>query len=418
MTLVLLPLTLWLSAPQVPTQAGVEITRLLQSGHYLAALDAGERQALEGTSPMLLDLLGLVQSTVGLEEETLASFDAMGGTRRPALEASPLDGAQALAAIPTIVEAARGRRVVILNESHHRPRHRAFALELARALRDEGFDTFAAETFMDVAGLVERGYPTASTGFYTLEPVFAELVRGVLDLGYRPVPYEIEPSRAVAAGSPRERINRREVTQARNLLERVFEVDPDARLFVYVGYSHATEDWVDRGGEGEVAWMAARLAELTGFDPLTIDQTTALPRSEPAFEDPDWRRVADRLEGPALFRTESGEPFVTGSYAGKVDLQVFHPRTRLVHGRPDWLLPGRRAVSVPDPLVAKLARDERVLLQAFHADEGPDALPADQFVVTGTNDLPAFLLRPGDYRLAAQDETGETFARLEGLAVE
>ncbi|HEX6883539.1 MAG TPA: hypothetical protein VF530_09170 [Planctomycetota bacterium] len=416
----ILLLALQAPPPPPPAYPGAAIDAHVRAGRYLAALDEAEHRMLAGEDELLLDLFGLVQSYVGLERETLETFDSMGAPPPAvALGSSPVDDAVALDAIPALVEAARGRRIVILNESHHMPRHRAFALELARALRAEGFDTFAAETFQDVAATEARGWPEPDTGYYTAEPVFGELVRGVLALGYRPVAYEWHPT-ALPGADARTRINTRETAQAQNLLERVFQVDPEARLLVHVGYSHATEDWRDPGGPGEVAWMAARLAKLTGLDPLTIDQTVALPRSEPVHEDPHWRRAEERglLDGPKLLRRPDGAWVVVGSYAGKVDLQVFHPRTRPVHGRPDWLARGRRAVAVPSALAQELPGDERVLLQAFHAGESPRAIPADQFVLEPGTEPAHFLLVPGEYRLAVQDAGGRVLAALDGVRVE
>lgn len=422
MTTLLLCLALPL-APQVPPPPpafpGAAIDAHVRAGRYLAALDEAEHRMAEGEDELLLDLYGLVQSYVGQEEDMLATFDAMTGAAAPAVDASPVDEATALDAIPALVEAARGRRIVVLNESHHMPRHRAFALELARALRAEGFDTFAAETFQDAAGTEARGWPDPSTGYYTAEPVFGELVRGVLALGYRPVAYEWHPT-ALPGADARTRINVRETAQAQNLLERVFQVDPEARLLVYVGYSHAGEDWRDPGGPNELAWMAARLAQLTGLDPLTIDQTVTVPRSEARFEDPHWRRAEERglLDGPKLLRAADGSLVVVGSFAGKVDAQVFHPRTPPVHGRPGWLARGRRAVAPPPELAARIPADERVLLQAFHAGEGPRAIPADQLVVEPGRAPAAFLLFPGEYRLVLQDVAGKERAAVEGLRVE
>jgi len=422
--LVLLGLLLHALLSQSPAPGafpGAGFMNETRAGHYLAALLSIEAECQGGgpASEILQDTLGIGWSFVGDEERTLEVFDAMGSERHAALERSPLDEAQALDAIPAIVEAARGRRIVILNESHHMPRHRAFALELARALRAEGFDTFAAEAFADAEATAARGYPAADTGYYTMEPVFGGLVRGAIDLGYRLVAYEPVASHDPGR-SQLESIRLRETGQARNLVERVFEARPDARLFVHVGYSHATEDWIDPGGPNERAWMAARLGDLTGFDPLTIDQTTATPRSDPAFADPHWRRAAERgvLSGPKVFRLADGTPFVTGKYAGKVDLQVFHPPSRLEHGRPDWLARGRTALAVPEPLRAAAPAGERVLLQAFRADEGPDAIPADQMLLEPDAPAPVFLLPRGTYRLAVQDASGRRLASLESVTVD
>ena len=109
---------------------------------------------------------------------------------------------------------------------------------------------------------------------------------------------------------------------------------------------------------------------------------------------------------------------VVGSFAGKVDAQVFHPRTPPVHGRPGWLARGRSPVQVPTELATKIPSDERVLLQAFPAGEGSGAIPADQFAIEGGALPPWFLLAPGTYRLALQDVDGKTLATLDGVRVE
>jgi hypothetical protein len=414
----MLPSSIALLPVLLQATPGAAVQDHLRAGRYLAALAAAEHEQDGPSAEILLDLLGLTQSFVGLEAETRATFDALGVEEAEALEHSPVDDALALPALETIVEQARGRRIVILNESHHQPRHRAFALELATALRAEGFDTFAAETFQDVQGTLTRGYPTASTGFYTYDPVFAELVRGALALEYRLVAYEWTPTHAPGM-DVLEQIRQRETAQAENLA-RVLEADPEARLLVYVGYSHATENWVDPGGPKEQAWMAARLADLTGEDPLTIDQTTGVAHSRPELASPHWRRAlaAGRLEAPKVFRDAEGTFVVTGKYAGKVDLQVFHPDDGRVAGRPDWLTRGRKALPVPAELAEQVPEGERVLLQAFHAAEGRDAPPADQFVVNDPHDLPSFWLVPGEYRLALQAGDGSVVSELGGLRVE
>lgn len=410
-----------LQSPSSAEYPGASIDRALRENRYLAALRAAEVEAKADTTGFMTDLLGLTQSFLSLERETLATFDSMGASPLPDVDSSPVDDASALDAIPAIVEAAKDRRIVILNESHHMPRHRAFARELAVALRAVGFDTFGAETFSDIEGAQRRGYPDHSTGYYSQDPVFGELVRTVFALGYECVAYEATPTAAAPDQDPRQRINAREIEQSRNLKERVFDVNPEARLFVFVGYSHATENWVDEGGAKELAWMAARLKRLTGFDPLSIDQTGATPRSEERFADPHWRRAVARggLDSPTVFRLDDQSFFVTGSYSGKVDVQVFHPPLGEDRGRPDWLARGRTGVAAPSELLALAKEGSELLLQAYRngEDEG-SAIPVDQFVVRDPNSPPWFFLPRGEYRLLAQDEVGTRLGVVENVVVE
>ena len=118
------------------------------------------------------------------------------------------------------------------------------------------------------------------------------------------------------------------------------------------------------------------------------------------------------LDGAKVFRAEGEGFFVTGNYAGKVDMQVFHPRTKLEHGRPDWLHAGREVVTPPEEFLAELPEDEPVLLQAFPLSEGPKAtIPADQFVWQPGEEAPRFVLSKGAYRLASQNIAGDIVAK-------
>ena len=73
--------------------------------------------------------------------------------------------------------------------------------------------------------------------------------------------------------------------------------ETDARVLVHAGYSHINES-------GELAGakpMAIRFRELTGINPLTIDQTTMLEHSVRAKEHPAYGRVVDRAARTAPF---------------------------------------------------------------------------------------------------------------------
>ncbi len=314
-----------------------------------------------------------------------------------------------LDALDAIVEAARNRQIVILNEAHHVPQHRAFALQLATRLRELGFTYLAIETLSPMTqGLAKQGYADRLSGFYSSEPVFGDFIRHSLRAGYRPIAYETMAI-PLLIGDQTDRINHREQEQCKNLIKKVFSNDPQAKVFIYVGYSHATEDIKTLPDGREVAWMAARLKQKTGIDPLTIDQTIQTERGNSKSTSLAWRQAIERgwVKSPATFRTTEGSFFVGGSYAGKVDVQVFHPATELKQGRPDWLfkLPGRRAIAIP----AQIAKTEkRVLVQAFLASESASAVPVDQVVVQPGAPAPVLVLPPGTFRLIEQDEAGNS----------
>ncbi|WP_230482504.1 hypothetical protein [Sphingomonas sp. Leaf21] len=312
-------------------------------------------------------------------------------------------------AIPEIVARAAQTRVVILNENHGLPRDRAFALEVARALRPLGYSVLAAETFMGgdkgvaMSKLAKQGYPTQGTGYYTHDPVFGDFVRQSLALGYRPLSYEqAEEERGEPAGRA-ESIARREEAQA-NHLARALAASPDAKVFIYVGFSHVAERPI-KGSDGDapISWMAARLKAKTGIDPLTIDQVTLGPG---AGRDTGLARRALAAKGlqRSTVLLKGDRPVTVGQYADAVDLQVYHPATRMVKGRPDWLAAmGRKPMAIPAGFVPQ--KGER-LVQAFIAGESDDAIPVDQVLLRAGEDVPALLV-PGDkpLRLVMQDPT-------------
>ena len=319
-------------------------------------------------------------------------------------------GARAVDALKAIVEASRGRRLVILNEAHHVSRCRAFGVAVAVALRAEGFTWLAAEAFSPYgpdrfADTANAGKPMlTSSGYYHLDPVFAEFVRQAREAGYRLADYEQRQEQEAPEGSDgAERIAAREEAQAANLIANVLEKDPKARVLVYCGYSHAAK--IPLGGQ---PWMAARLKAKTGLDPLCIEQSNGAPDPAGADLNPNLPVVLDHFapSGPVAVFSADGAA-LTANYPGAVDIAVYHPRLAAVDGRPGWLpiAPGRRraAFVLPEPLAPG------ALLQAIPAAEAAlaqNVIPADQYLITAPARTATFFLRPGDYRLLAETDAG------------
>jgi hypothetical protein len=322
--------------------------------------------------------------------------------------AAQLATATATDAIAAIVERAKRARVVILNEDHAVPRDRAFGLDVARALRPLGFDVLAVETLHNDAdakasaarmqALIRDGYPHRDTGVYLRDPIFADFIRQSLALGYRPVAYEATDFSG--GGDSDARIATREQAQADYIIGRALRAYPNSKLFIYVGWSHATENpKQDRPSGPPARWMAARLKALTGIDPLTIDQT--LLNDTGGGNRVLHAIVADRLNGRSAVMMSKGKPLVVGNYAGLVDLQIAHPGTVRIDGRPDWLRAlGRTPVVIPAGLLPKTGTR---LVQAFIASEGKDAIPVDQVLVISGQPVPKLMLPAVPVRYAIQD---------------
>lgn len=370
---------------------------LASGGNTLALLEALEALGLEGLSDSSRHSLALELSRVSAEVGNYSAAhryaDVVYGQQFAST--SPITLEQFSRFIPMdacafLVSAAHRSRVVMINEAHHVPQHRAFALTLLDALRSEGFRYFAAEGLSDLdPELNRRGYPIVQSGTYIAEPVYGDLIRTALRLGYRVISYE-------GFGD-----TDREYAQASNLVQRVLADDPGARILVHGGYNHINKS-------GKIAGrrpMAVQFAEITGITPLAVDQTVMTEHSSSEFEHPLYRMATARgLKEPTIFITGEGRPFTVNPELR--DVTVFHPRSETRLGRPTWLLMnGLRRLH---QLSKSVCHDRtRCLIVAKNLGESKDSVPADQIVAGPGNSTLALVLPSGSFLVDVEDSAGQ-----------
>jgi hypothetical protein len=392
-------------------------TPVFDPGVYLAPLVAAERAASVVPAASIvpdevrmhafeLQQLGMQRAFAGDTDGAIAAVDAQdpAAARRGAEAAGVPADAQAEDAIDAIVAQARTRRVVILNEAHHVPMHRAFAMRLAAALRKIGYTYLACETFEGADGDMSKTAPgqvTTATGFYTREATFANFVNAALADGWKLVAYEHLP--VPKPGQDwMERIREREQGEADNLVARIFARDKSAKVYVYAGYSHAFK--TPPGDNDPNVWMAERLRRATGLDVLSIDQTEFYAHVTPAAEHPLYAGLLSRVPSTAPFvlRAPDGSHPVLGMAKGRVDMQVIYPRYASHDGRPDWLrtLAGRSPHPIPAALLPKQGRR---IVKALRVDAVKDAVPADVVLVEAGKPAPVLMLPPGEFRYVVEE---------------
>ena len=378
-----------------------------------------------------MQLFSSAECELGLYSQAILSFPLK--IRTPESIVLPTTAEWRIAnAADVIARLAADRRIVLINEAHHDAHTRELTLELLPRLRALGFDYFAAEALVDTdPGLRKRGYPTRASGTeYLREPVYGEIVREAIRLGFTIVPYDVDSNVSTQA---------RDTGQADNLYRKVFARDPHARLFVQAGYAH-----IDKaaGRLGDVKPMAMRLQALTGFDPLSIDQTQFLETGKDHAD--DYRQLIDRFhpKAPAvLVDRTSGKAWsarpqlydVNVILPPAVNLKAFGNETtldvnavenvedpsRLALGslttldrmqRPDWLtLQGARRQL---PISAALCRMQLpCVVEAQYADESADATAADRYAFMKPDATSDLYLRPGHYRLRAWGISGKTLSQ-------
>lgn len=379
-------------------------------GLYLPSLRSWQAKAtsdIKTAGQMLAMWLAMTGDEAGAFEAAVANSRAW-SAGRPARPANvDLTGATTADALETIASAAKGRRIVILNEAHHVSACRAFATDVARALRAEGFNWLAAETFSNdpeqrFAARVDGGEPISTDlGYYLCDPVFADLVREARANGFTFAAYEQRDDQAAAPEAERAaRISAREEAQTLNLIAGVLEKDPRARLMVYCGYAHAA-----KAPLGDLSWMAARLKAKTGIDPLCIEQSGGFLGAD---TDANTQAIVERFEPSrplAVFRPDGAA--LTGRFSGAVDIAVYHPRPTEIEGRPRWLATaaGRRRSAFGLSETAPVGG----LLQAVPRAEimrSPAVIPADQYLVKTEAKQAVFFLRPGAYEVRIETDAG------------
>ncbi|PHN07476.1 hypothetical protein [Flavilitoribacter nigricans] len=310
-------------------------------------------------------------------------------------------------AISYLLERAENEQIIILNEAHHRPEHRVFASALLEGLAQRGYAYLGLEALtpnfddpealgLDTS-LNERGYPLNSryTGNYTREPQFGLFIRQAINNGFHLFGYERNPSFQEMIRDSAEALN----------VARILARDPDARILLYCGYAHLVEsNAVDpESNYGRSRWMASYLRELTGIDPLTVNQEILTDRS-PAANSPYYPLI--KSEKPAVLLNEDGRVFNGGKRNDKFDLLVYHPPARLINGRPHWLYRdgAHRAYTIaPEQLTLNCPCQVR----AYPETEPELAVPVDIIEIDPDFRENTLVLAPGQYRLIIENLAGD-----------
>ena len=292
-----------------------------------------------------------------------------------------------------IVDKARNEQIIILNEAHHMPLHRIFASSLLQNLYDLGYRYFGAEAiYHQDSSLSKRRFPVTQTGYYVQEPQFGNLIRDAFSIGYEVFPYEADFSKPIDG-------KEREIQQAKNI-QSILKKDPKAKIIVYAGYDHIREDSLFHSWEKA---MAGRVKEYTGIDPFTVDQVTMMEKSKPIYENPFSK--LNRSEVPVIYIDSAGNPFAESIGSNKFDVSVFHPKTKYVNGRPDWIFNhGRRPIFINQ----KISISCPCLIFTYKAEEDiSQAVPVDVIELKNKEEEKALALRKGKYRILIKNKKGK-----------
>lgn len=279
---------------------------------------------------------------------------------------------------------ARKTSVVIISESHERSEHRGFTAEIIKRLRPLGYDTLAIETLFNPHANTRHQLPRTmdrqhqpffedDDGYYLSEAAFGRLGRLAKAIQYRLVPYEAHNEPGDSSLPKDEQIAVREERQASNLAT-FLQDHPDAKVIVHVGYSHAAEVPRSNGAR----WMATRLKDKTGIDPLTISQTIC-------------RGGSSNLRLAAL---------PANQLSGSFDLVVDHPQAQFEGMRAIWRKQAGDQLVDIDPKLLPVAGWR--VIEARPVGEPTTSVPVDRVAVRKGEHV-KLLLPPDRYALRIID---------------
>jgi hypothetical protein len=300
-------------------------------------------------------------------------------------------------AIDFILSQADYYQIIMLNEAHHNSQHRNFTRQLLKGLSEKGYKYFGLEAVNQMDSINERKFPLQSSGFYTNEPEFGNLLREALESGYFVFGYEAS-SKSKGSGK------QREIEQAENI-KKILDKDPKAKIIIHAGFDHIRED------ENFNSWekaMAGRLKEFTGIDPLTIDQVTMSERSAEQFENPYIKLAGVKVS--TVFVNNENQGFIDKNLKKQFDLSVFHPRTEYKQSRPNWLFTDGK-IFYPVSL-SKKSFNYPFMVFAFAEEEYAavkveNLVPTDIIEVENKTETTGFVLSKGRYVLIFKDSTGK-----------
>jgi hypothetical protein len=267
-------------------------------------------------------------------KETLEGKRKVSGQKnKPLQDTISFEGYHARNALEAIAEKSRGRRLVMMNEDHLNPYSRVFARRGLSVLKSQGFELLGMETLAYKDSTINsRGYPVQQSGVYTSEPNFSNFVREALNLGFVVFPYEADaPPDSIV--DRRAQMQYRENMQATNIAKAV-EENEGAKILIYAGHGHIYKS----NPKSSLKFMAEVFNELTGIEPLCIEQTMMTELDSTLYESPYYISAQKEFGGNnSMVLEKDGTLWVHPSYQKSYDIQVFHPRTSyLANEIPTW----------------------------------------------------------------------------------
>ncbi|WP_426481789.1 hypothetical protein [Chryseobacterium sp. R2ACT005] len=291
-----------------------------------------------------------------------------------------------------ILKKADDEKIIIINEAHHNASHRTFASSLLQGLYDRGYRYIGIET-LEGDSLNTVKFATLNSGYYSKEPEFGNFIYNALKIGFKLFPYEAE-------GNNKER----EIGEAKNIFN-FMQQNKEGKYLIYCGYQHAYEG-IHKSWEKT---MAGRLSDLTGINPLTIDQTQFSEKSLLKYNEPLLKLVNNTV--PVVLKDENQMIYNGEDKELYTDIKIIHPVTKYIKGRPDWMLhENRKFYKIP---AAQLSTYPVMVFAYRKGEFEQKGIPADIIELNTPQDHRFLILDKGNYDIVIKDKEYNIIHRFE-----
>ena len=268
-----------------------------------------------------------------------------------------------------------------INESHHSGQNRSFTIDLLKPLWEQGYRYLALEALSQKDTILNKvNYPTYEMGTYFKETNLGNMVREALSIGYKLVQYDVAVNQDLEL-TQRESI--RDMTQAKNIYLRTLKNDTLGKVLIHSGHDHQMEFSLNDGYEA----MGASLKKISNKDILTINQNIMVENNG---KENDYYAIANEvfdIYTPSVLLNKDNNKCLVDpvKYLGGIDVQVYHPKTNYISGRPHWMIKKTKKLYELSNYIKKLYEGHLLIVRPI--GEKSNSTPIDQFIIDGVKKL-------------------------------
>lgn len=312
-------------------------------------------------------------------------------------------------------KATEHTKIVMINEAHHQPQHRVFTYNCLEELYRQGFRYLLLEALSNSDSLInKRGYPEiGKSGTYTKEPLYGQLIRKAINLGFKIVAYDYGSQGCVYnPEQPFYCANKRELYASKNI-QKILNQDSTAKIIIHCGYDHVNErtndDWIK---------LAEFIKIISSVDPVTVNQTFIRERGNGKSECHEYKYITsnNRFDKISFVVDSSNQFYSPSSRQNYSDIYLITPPFTInKYNRPsylDQLNDVSKYIFIPSKISKKIL--DGYLAQVFGKAE-VNGVPFDQFIINNANSSYAVYLPKGKYSIVFRNKNGEVIYETEIL---